>query len=236
NRDFNKINRWTKAAALYAIVLNGNIHITDHVLAQLFNPDPLLREMATWALCKNDRAEKLTTSQTYQKISPRLDEAVKAELEWLFNYADTEGGKPLRISRMELLKKIPAFSQLPRRIIVEVAEVLKERRFKTDEYVFTADESENLPICIIAKGEVSILKHDQEVSRLGQYKVFGSNEEISGYDVVATEDSVIYEIERLKLLEMTKQDHKVIHILINILKNQTENALQSSGSNFYVGS
>ena len=236
NRDFNKINRWTKAAALYSIVLSGNIHITDDVLAQLFNPDPLLREMATWAICKKDRAGKLTASRTYQKISPRLDEAVKAELEWLFNYADTEAGKPLRISRMELLRKIPSFAGLPGRIVVEVAEVLKERRFTTGEDVFREGESGNLPICIIARGEVSILKNNQELSRLRQHNVFGNNEEISGYSVVATEDSVIYEIERLKLLEMTKQDHKVIHVLINVLKNQTENTLQSSGVNFYIGS
>ena len=235
NRNYHKVNRWTKAAALYAIVLNDNIHITDDVVAQLFNPDPLLREMATWAICKKDRAEKLRLSRTYQKISPRLDEAVKAELEWLFNYADTESGKPLRLSRMELLRKIPAFKELPGRIIVEVAELLKERRFKAGEEIFMRGESGQLPICIIAKGEVSLFDQEEELVRLRQHHLFGDIDQELAYDVVATKDAVIYELENRKLLEMTQQNHKVVKVLINILKNHSKNSLQSSAG-MYVKS
>ncbi len=218
NRDFHKISRWTKAVALYTIVMNDNIHVTHDVIAHLFNPDPLLREMATWAILKKDRANKLAVSRTYQKISPRLDEAVKAELEWLFNYADTIGGKPLRISRMELLRKIRAFDGLPGRLIIEVAEILKERRFRKGEDVVRQGERGDIPLCIIAKGEVAVINNNEEIERVVQQGMFGGNAAKGKYHATATEESVIYEIEKRKLLEMTKQDHRVIQVLINISK------------------
>lgn len=50
NREFTQTNRWTKACVLRQI---GSEKIGDFnldLIAQLFNPDPLIKEMAAWAL------------------------------------------------------------------------------------------------------------------------------------------------------------------------------------------
>jgi signal-transduction protein with cAMP-binding, CBS, and nucleotidyltransferase domain len=193
--------------------------------------------MATWAICNKDRTKKLVLSRTYQKISPRLDETVKAELEWLFNYANTEAGKPLRISRMEFLKKVPTFSNMPGKTIMEVAELLKERRFKSGEVVFKQGWEGYLPVCIIAQGKVSMMDKEKELFQLGKFSIFGDFEDTVTNkrlnEVVAIEESVIYEVEKVKLLEMTKQNHTVIQVLINLVKNnKAKNRILREEENF----
>ena len=41
NRNYNQINRWTKACAVYSLSNIPRIKVNDSLLAQLFNPDPL---------------------------------------------------------------------------------------------------------------------------------------------------------------------------------------------------
>jgi len=70
NREFTQTNRWTKACVLRQI---GTAKITEFILdliAQLFNPDPLVQEMAAWALYQIDPNE-------YEANMPRLGPDVK---------------------------------------------------------------------------------------------------------------------------------------------------------------
>ena len=56
NRDFTQSNRWTKACVLFQI---GILKIADFkldLIAQLFNPDTLIREVSAWALYQIDAA------------------------------------------------------------------------------------------------------------------------------------------------------------------------------------
>src|SRR5690606_17688885 len=76
NRDFTQSNRWTKACVLFQI---GLLRIDDFkldLIAQLFNPDPLLYEVAAWALFQ-------INPQEYQSNVVRLGEARKRELDHL---------------------------------------------------------------------------------------------------------------------------------------------------------
>ena len=74
NRDFNYINNWTKACALYSLIIDeDDTQIIDDYIAQLFNPDPLLYQTAAWLIYKNN-------SPLYTKISERLSTEKKAIL------------------------------------------------------------------------------------------------------------------------------------------------------------
>lgn len=50
NRDFTQSNRWTKACILYQIGLTKQADFKLDLIAQMFNPDGLVREVAGWAL------------------------------------------------------------------------------------------------------------------------------------------------------------------------------------------
>ena len=65
NRDFNNINRWTKACTLYALQFNLQEDVKKSIVAQMFNPDFLLSELAASILYKEDNA-------IFNNISARL--------------------------------------------------------------------------------------------------------------------------------------------------------------------
>ncbi|MFM8832668.1 MAG: HEAT repeat domain-containing protein, partial [Cytophagales bacterium] len=57
NRDFTQSNRWTKVCALQEIGNKGISEFKLDLIAHLFNPDQMIREMAGWALYKIDSQE-----------------------------------------------------------------------------------------------------------------------------------------------------------------------------------
>jgi len=65
NRDYNNINRWTKACTLYALKYNMQPEVTSSIIAQMFNPDSLLSELAASIIIKDNR-------NVYDSISERL--------------------------------------------------------------------------------------------------------------------------------------------------------------------
>src|SRR5260221_1416484 len=70
NRDFTQVNRWTKACVVYQI---GVMKISDFsldLIAQLFNPDRLIREVAGWALYQID-------PESYRSNVARLEEQTR---------------------------------------------------------------------------------------------------------------------------------------------------------------
>ena len=70
NRDFAQSNRWTKACVLFQIGILGIADFKLDLIAQLFNPDWLLREVSAWALYK-------IHPDSYEQNAKRLGEEVK---------------------------------------------------------------------------------------------------------------------------------------------------------------
>jgi hypothetical protein len=57
NRDFTQSNRWTKACVLYQIGVSKVSDFKLDLIAQMFNPDTLIREVAAWALKRINEEE-----------------------------------------------------------------------------------------------------------------------------------------------------------------------------------
>ncbi len=76
NRDFTQTNRWTKATVLYQI---GVLKIEDFqldLIAQMFNPDRLIREVSGWALFQINPGEYEANSERLGEDSRRALDAV----------------------------------------------------------------------------------------------------------------------------------------------------------------
>lgn len=102
NRDFTQTNRWTKACVIHLI---GERRIRDFVLdliAQLFNPDKLIREVAGWALHQINPA-------FYAQNVERLDEDTRK----LLDAVVIPDGKTKRADQLMLYDKVTFFQQIP---------------------------------------------------------------------------------------------------------------------------
>ncbi len=141
NRDFTQSNRWTKACVLYQI---GNQRIEDFkldLIAQLFNPDTLIREVAAFALWRIDEIE-------YEENSRRLGAALKKELDEIVL---TE--RLSRFSKILFFTRVNVFEDIPGITLTYLADISTELTLRNEESL-TLDETVNNDFLVIVKGEV----------------------------------------------------------------------------------
>lgn len=74
NRDYTQTNRWTKSCVLRQIGKGKMAEFSLDLIAQLFNPDPMIREQAAWALYEVNPDE-------YERNLERLGPDIKKELD-----------------------------------------------------------------------------------------------------------------------------------------------------------
>lgn len=74
NRDYTQTNRWTKSCVLRQIGKWKMAEFSLDLIAQLFNPDPLIREQAAWALYEVNPDE-------YERNVERLGPDIKKEMD-----------------------------------------------------------------------------------------------------------------------------------------------------------
>ncbi len=100
NRESSNVNRWTKACTLYAIAHNKDIALDDSIVAHMFNPDPLLAELATWITYKNKPAQ-------YRSVLQRLTHKAEALERMVYR---VENNLPLVFDVVIKLQAMPEFT------------------------------------------------------------------------------------------------------------------------------
>jgi len=74
NRDFNQTNRWSKSCAIYQLGLMKIEAYTYDLIANLFNPDLMVQEIAAWSLYQIDKEQ-------YEFHTKRISEDLKRMLD-----------------------------------------------------------------------------------------------------------------------------------------------------------
>jgi AAA family ATP:ADP antiporter len=121
NRDYVQTNRWTKATVLYQIGLLKISEFKLDLVAQLFNPDPLIREVSAWALFQIDPNQ-------YDEDSRRLGEEAKRRLD-----AAVLRGTESRLMIFEkvlFFKSIKLFEGTPGVGLAQLADISDEELIK----------------------------------------------------------------------------------------------------------
>ena len=132
NRDFTQSNRWTKACVLYQIGLAKINDFKLDLIAQMFNPDTLIREVAAWALYQLNEKE-------YHINANRLSDQQKRELNEVIiqQYRLSKFEKILFFQEIELLRDIPGV------ILSHLADISEEIKIKEGETLILDDKVNN---------------------------------------------------------------------------------------------
>jgi len=116
NRDFTQSNRWTKACAIFQI---GRLKVKEFkydLIANLFNPDKMVQEMAAWGLFQLGEKE-------FQEHIGRLP---KDQAKWLNQVAREELldplSSPLIFEKIHFLKSMKVFSGVSGLLLSYVAD------------------------------------------------------------------------------------------------------------------
>jgi len=224
NRDYNNINRWTKVCALKSIESLDGFKISRGLVAQLFNPDPLLQETAAWILYKKDK-------RTYQRVSQRLDEEMKRTLdEKLFSTFFFESKKddfPFRMDKILFLKEIEVFSSIRGINLSQIVDKIKTVVLKDGESQELYDEDDNKPIFIIAKGEATLYNEDIPITTLKEKEVFGDiftmDAEQTITSIKGKNETIIFQIGLNDFFNVMANQHELAQEFIkSVSKNFTK--------------
>lgn len=161
NRDFTQSNRWTKACVLFQI---GILRIGDFkmdLIAQLFNPDRLIREVAGWALYQ-------INADVYMANVKRLGEGPRKELDDLILHAR----RMTVFERVRFFQKISMFDTIPGVTLSSLSDISEEVRLKPYE-TLSLDERSNNNFYVIVTGVVGLLLRGEQIAEYGQGQFIG---------------------------------------------------------------
>ena len=129
NKDFTKINRWTKACAIY-LLGQQEIQTGDGseaiLAAQFVNPDPLLGELAAWMLFSRDKQYYFNTIYRFEK---KEDSGISRIIGKIKEREKNPG--ILLYEKILILKETPLFSPVPEAALVDLAMTLRNQDSKS---------------------------------------------------------------------------------------------------------
>lgn len=160
NRDFTQSNRWTKACVLYQIGLEKIEDFKMDLIAQMFNQDVLIQEVAAWALAK-------INLQEYHKNVKRLPAATKKSLD---DIVLTQ--KMSRFSKVMFFQNVPVFERVPGITLSQLADICSEIVLKEGQ-TLTLDERANNNFYVLAKGSVDFYQRGELVSSFHEGQFIG---------------------------------------------------------------
>ncbi len=221
NRDYNHINRWTKALAMYSLAKLPESKHVDVLVANLFNPDHMLREIAAWALVKLDRS-------IYQENSYRLPRNIKKELDKIVlpsTYTrEVDHQKMLHVERVMFLRQIEEFKKIPGVVLAELNDSVQEKKYTEGDVIINQGDNGDTPIFLVVKGTVEVLNGDQKVDVLEERAMIGEmnvlESDINDLTYLATNETLLFLISKDKFYELMSKNHQMANGVIDFLERK----------------
>jgi ATP:ADP antiporter, AAA family len=217
NRDYNQINKWTKACALYAFAFTDEAIMCQDLIANLFNPDPLLMEMAAWVISVKDK-------ENFHLHTNRLHQNIKKELEIIaFSKFNVKmDGNYSRFEKIFFLKSMPLFSHIKGVVLVEFVSIIEEIKVKANEIILPKNASEDAPFLILVQGKAAIL--DEKSKNLQSFypkdiigsSLFLATDKLSE-DVIASENCTLFSVDKNRLLEQLADNFEITNEIIDVI-------------------
>ncbi len=198
NRDFNQSNRWSKACALYQIGISRISKYKDHLIANLFNPDLLIREVSAWAIYQ-------MSEESYHFHVARLPGQVRQELDEVLVYKR----HMLKIDQIFFLKSIPLFSKVSGFLLAKITDYSEELQIKEGENHVIVERFIGY-FYMVYKGEVNLYNKRKGTSHLGQKAFVG---ELFHHDynkennfIIALQDTTLLRVSKERFYELLSND------------------------------
>jgi ATP:ADP antiporter, AAA family len=201
NRDFTQSNRWTKACVLYQIGLTRISDFKLDLIAQMFNPDTLIREVAAWALFQLNEAE-------YHQNVNRLVDQHKRELNDVIIHSQrlSKFEKVLFFQRIELLKEITGVTLS---YLADISEEIKLKQGNT----LVLDDKVNNDFFVQVNGTADFYEKGMYVSEFssGQFmgEMLAKPNFVNTNLIIAKTDTSILKFNKDKFYELLADNVKL---------------------------
>lgn len=223
NRDYNRVDRYTKALALYKISTLSESKVTADLIANLFNPDPLLLQTAAYAIYQINKDD-------YHTHSKRLKPGVKKELDKaivppVFRGEDEDyHQKLLLIERVLLLKEVKELRRVSGELITYIAEELDEVIIQEGTTLVEEGESGGIPMYIVVEGVVDIYEGDQKVEERGRCGLIGHEYLLDSakfkYTGLTRGACTLLVLRKEELLDLMSKHVEIVEAYLDILNRE----------------
>ncbi len=217
NRSSNYLSNYTKACAIMGFIQVEYGEVNQSLIANLFNPDPIIRE--TTALVMN-----ALDNDVLKDCMARLSESDREQVEEFLNNVNRDQFAHL-FDKLSFLKTIPVLSKLHFNELEEIALRLKRVVFEPNkEMLNPADEKAVSMVFFIEEGEVTLESGSGKMQSFGPTDVVGEMmflESDQGETKFKAIDKVTcYQISRSELYELIFQFPELANILPRILESR----------------
>jgi ATP:ADP antiporter, AAA family len=201
NRDFTQSNRWTKACVIHQIGLAKIADFKLDLIAQLFNPDNLIRESSAQALFA-------INPQEYAMHVKRLGDYQRKELDELI----VSRKKMLSFDKVRFFQRIQIFEGIPGIILSYLSDITTEIRLSKGE-TLVLDERSNSNFHLVIVGNVDFFQKGQRVNSFkeGQFigEMLGSTNFVNTNLLIALSDVSILTFNKDKFYELLSDNVKL---------------------------
>ncbi len=196
NRDFSQTNRWTKTCIIYQIGLLEIREFYFDLISNIFNPDPLIREMAAWSLHRMD-------PEAYGEHTARIDANEKRVLDQLILKPKSKGGQSLRFDKIVFLKELEIFRNIFGLVLADLVDITEELSFQEGELLDISKAKNNF--YIVYKGSINILVNGQIRGGVGNGEFIGEmsySSDFTSQSIIAAEDATLLRISKDSFYEL----------------------------------
>lgn len=197
NRDFTQSNRWTKATVLHQIGLLKIADFKIDLIAQMFNTDMLIREVAAWALNEIDPGE-------YESNAARLGEDAKDELDEVIFQREHQT-RQMVFNKVMFFKSIEVFEGIPGVVLSNLADLSEELKLNA-EASLVVDGKVNNYFYIIFAGQVEFFEKGKSVGEYtkGQFigEMLTSPNFVNTHVLIAREETILLKVNKDQFYEL----------------------------------
>jgi hypothetical protein len=165
NRDSNQLNAWTKACALFYILKLENFSVSDDLVAQMFNQDELISELAALIVHKN-------ASESIEKYFKRIDEKNRIRLNTCIKNYISEPER-LIINKMLYLKELDFLNSVPTDRLYFLAQRLEIEKYTDGVDIEGVDEDFEVKVYMLVHGKVKVQLFEGNEEIIDQKTAFG---------------------------------------------------------------
>ncbi|HCX24436.1 MAG: hypothetical protein CMB80_34580 [Flammeovirgaceae bacterium] len=223
NRDYNRIDRYTKALALYRLATIQEAEVSNDLIANLFNPDALLRQTAAFTMYRLDK-------DAYQHHTKRLQPIMKKDLDKaivppVFKEEGEEyHQRLLLIERVLLLKEVPEFKKVPGELITYIAEELDEIIVPEGTTLVDSDDTGVIPAYIVVDGTVDVYQNDVKVEERSRSGLVGHenllNDNNFDYIALTRGSCTLLVLRKEELMDLMSRHVEIMEAYLDILNRE----------------
>jgi hypothetical protein len=207
------------------------------LIANLFNPDPLILQTAAFAIYTIDK-------KVYQEHSRRLKPMTKKELDKAIlppvfkNDEEVYHQKMLLIERVFLLKKMEVFYGVPGVQIAHLAEAMDEIMISAGTTLVAEGDSGNTPLYVIIEGDLDIMAGEEVIGSLKEGDIVGEKKMLESekfdFSVVSKSNCKLLVLTKEELFDLMSLHLEIVEAVLGILKEKNETIEEANTMELFV--